>query len=112
MVLLAGGFWFSELEYCYNGILWAIVWDPNKVGRYRRWSICSFYQYQAIYGIVFAIIWGPNKVIYIREWSICGCGQLDRIYCTFKIVSVSSNRSIYGCGQLSELKYCYNGMVW
>ena len=35
-----------ELEYRYNGILWAAVWDPNKaidiggVVDMWRWSVC------------------------------------------------------------------------
>ena len=24
-----GGGPFKELDYCYNGIVWATVWDPN-----------------------------------------------------------------------------------
>ena len=28
-----------EFEYCYNGIIWAIVWDPNKVMDIRELSM-------------------------------------------------------------------------
>ena len=30
-----------ELEYCDNGILWAIVWDPNKVINIGEWVMCG-----------------------------------------------------------------------
>ena len=31
---------FTEFEYLYNGIVWAIVWDPNKAIDIRELSIC------------------------------------------------------------------------
>ena len=30
-----------ELEYCYNGIAWAIIWDPNKTINIEEWWICG-----------------------------------------------------------------------
>ena len=30
MELTLNGGWFRELEYRYNGSVWAIVWHPNK----------------------------------------------------------------------------------
>ena len=32
---------FRELEYRYNGVVWAFVWDPNKVINIRELSICG-----------------------------------------------------------------------
>ena len=32
---------FSDLEYCQNGIAWAIIWDPNKAIDIREWAICG-----------------------------------------------------------------------
>ena len=32
---------FMELEYCYNGPVSAIVWDPNETLDIREWSICG-----------------------------------------------------------------------
>ena len=37
-----GGDLIKELEYHYNGIIWAIVWDPNEaidIGEWWRWSV-------------------------------------------------------------------------
>ena len=37
------GNWLRVLEYRYNGIVWVIVWDPNKVNKGMvdgwRWSV-------------------------------------------------------------------------
>ena len=42
--IYAGG-WFkqlgSNLEYLYNGIVWAILWDPNKAINIGEWSTCG-----------------------------------------------------------------------
>ena len=35
---LAG--WFVELEYHYNGIVWVIIWEPNKVIDIGKRSTC------------------------------------------------------------------------
>ena len=32
---------FRELKYCYNGIAWAVVWDPNKAIDIVEWLICG-----------------------------------------------------------------------
>ena len=29
---ISGDRQFKESVYCYNGITWAIVWDPNNIG--------------------------------------------------------------------------------
>ena len=36
-----GGGRFRELEYHYNGIVWVIVWDPNKAIGIGEFSICG-----------------------------------------------------------------------
>ena len=36
-----GGGWFRELDNCYNNIVWAIVWDPNKAIDIGEWLICG-----------------------------------------------------------------------
>ena len=48
-----------ELEYHYNGILWA------------------------------AIVWYPNKTIGIGERLICGGGRLERFYCIYTTVNMA-----------------------
>ena len=40
---------FRELEYGCNGILWAIVWDPNNVMDVREWSICGGGRLERLY---------------------------------------------------------------
>ena len=35
----SGGGWFMELELCYNGIVSAIVWNPNKAINIEELSI-------------------------------------------------------------------------
>ena len=35
--LNGGGGRFRDLEYCYNGIVWVIAWDPNKSINIREW---------------------------------------------------------------------------
>ena len=34
-----GGVQFMELEYCSNGIVWAILWDPHKAIDIGEWSL-------------------------------------------------------------------------
>ena len=34
-----GGGWFKEIEYRYNGIVWAIIWDQNKAIDIWEWSV-------------------------------------------------------------------------
>ena len=33
--------YFTELEYQYNGMAWAVIWDPNKTIDIGKWSICG-----------------------------------------------------------------------
>ena len=33
-----GHSWLRELEYHYNGIVWAIFWDPNEASNIGEWS--------------------------------------------------------------------------
>ena len=30
-----------ELEYCYNGIVWTVIWDPNKAINIEKWLVCG-----------------------------------------------------------------------
>ena len=32
---------FMELDYCYNGIVWVIIWDPNQATDIGEWAICG-----------------------------------------------------------------------
>ena len=46
---------FRELEYHYNSIVWAIIWDPNIVTDNRGWSICGGGQLERFYCIIAVI---------------------------------------------------------
>ena len=66
MVYLGKGH-FMELEYIYNGIVWAIVWDPNKV-------VCLLLvyvlpTYKGISG------WVPTFTS-VHSWQLYSAGQL------------------------------------
>ena len=42
----------GRLEYHYNGIIiWAIIWDPNKVSDIGEWSICGGGRLERFYWI-------------------------------------------------------------
>ena len=42
---------FKELQYRYNGFVWAIVWDPNKAIDIGEWLICGGGQLERYYCI-------------------------------------------------------------
>ena len=46
---IIGGVRFTELEYHYSGIIWAIVWDPNKANDKGEWSVCGGGQLERFY---------------------------------------------------------------
>ena len=41
-----------ELAYCYNGIVWAIFWDPNKGTSVRECSICGGGRFVSFYCMI------------------------------------------------------------
>ena len=41
MVHLRNLFGYMELEYPYSGIIWMVIWDPNKAIDIGEWSICG-----------------------------------------------------------------------
>ena len=72
MVHLGGG-WLREFEYCYNGIVWLFVWDPNKAIGIREWLICAGSGLERFYCTTIFIVHGINyRVRYSDE---------IRIYC-------------------------------
>ena len=42
---------FTELGYGYNGIVWVILWDPNKTIDIGEWSICGAGRLERFYCI-------------------------------------------------------------
>ena len=48
---IQGGGRFRQLEYCYNGIIWSIVWGPNKAIDIGAWSICGGDQLERVHCI-------------------------------------------------------------
>ena len=36
---ILGGGQYIDLEYCYNGIEYAITWDPYKASNIREWLV-------------------------------------------------------------------------
>ena len=57
-----------ELEYCFNCIVWVIVWDPNKAIDIGEWSISGgcllerFYRNPDIYIYIYIYIYSLKGV--------------------------------------------------
>ena len=65
----------GSFEYHYNGIVWVIVWDPNKASAIGEWSICGGGQLERFY------------------CTIGGCHWCYRIGCVTKCIDVTSPTS-------------------
>ena len=53
------------LEYRYNGIEWAIGWDPNKVINIREWSVCGGGQLERFYHTVFSYLHTVKQIVHV-----------------------------------------------
>ena len=66
-----------ELTYRCKGIVWVLVWDPNKAIDIGEWSICGGDRLKRRYSIYMYIY------TYIEDWSLCRGDQLERSYSLF-----------------------------